>query len=176
MKSVKGFTMVELLVVISIISILAVIGTVVFQGITKGARDSKRVADLQQIGKTLQMFYYQHGRFPITGGAPSWDEHWVLFSACLESGTGCGFTPTNFTPVMYKVPQDPQDDPGTLSDSDPTYYTGWEGRTTENYLLRVRLENSNHFALSQDADGGWRTAVDGGCDDPYYCLKYNWPW
>ena len=172
----RGFTLIELLVVISIIGFLATFALVSLNSARVKARDSKRVSDFRQIQSALELFYDSQGRYPITPGGPTWDDHWEYFQECLETGNNCGFTTTSYQPVIAKVPNDPLDNPTTSSDSDPTYYTGWEGRTPQNYILRAYLEDSNNSALKTDADGGWRSAGDGGCNDPWYCIKYNWPY
>ena len=48
-----GFTLVELIVVITIIAILSAIGMVSFSGYSSGARDSTRVEDLTNMQKSL---------------------------------------------------------------------------------------------------------------------------
>ncbi len=63
-NQVKGFTLVELLIVISIIAILSVIGITVFSGIQKGARDARRKADIDSIAKAYEVKYSAIGTYP----------------------------------------------------------------------------------------------------------------
>lgn len=53
----KGFTLVELLIVISIISILAVISSAVYSNMTSGANDARRVSDINAIASALETKY-----------------------------------------------------------------------------------------------------------------------
>jgi len=64
MRKQKGFTLLELLVVITIIGILA--GVVVLNSI-KGAaraRDARRIQEVFQISRALQMYYSEKGKYP----------------------------------------------------------------------------------------------------------------
>lgn len=70
----KGFTIVELLIVIVVIAILAAISIVAYNGIQERARDSQRVQDVKTIAKALEMYYLDNNTFPS--------------SACTL-GTGC---------------------------------------------------------------------------------------
>lgn len=53
----KGFTLVELLVVITIIAILSVIGITIFTGVQKSARDAKRRGDVDSIAKAMEVHF-----------------------------------------------------------------------------------------------------------------------
>lgn len=51
----QGFTLVELLVVLTILILLAIAGMVLFMGTQKGARDAKRKGDIDAIANVLEV-------------------------------------------------------------------------------------------------------------------------
>lgn len=53
MKATKGFTLVELIVVITILAILATIGFLSLQGYTQDAKETKTVANLRTVASSL---------------------------------------------------------------------------------------------------------------------------
>lgn len=63
-KSYRGFSIIELLVVIAIIGLMSSIALVAVTGIRAKARDARRISDLSQISKAMNIFYQQYGRYP----------------------------------------------------------------------------------------------------------------
>jgi len=57
MKNKKGFTLLEILVVIGIIAILVTMGISSYTTAQRKARDAKRRSDLQSIGNALEQYY-----------------------------------------------------------------------------------------------------------------------
>ncbi len=64
-ESKKGFTILELLVSIAIIAVLTAVVLVTVSGIKEKSRDDKRVSDMREIAKALNLYSNNHGRFPI---------------------------------------------------------------------------------------------------------------
>jgi len=62
----KGFTIVELLIVIVVIAILATLVIVTFTGIQQKARDSQRQTDINALDSHVEAFYAQNGAYPTT--------------------------------------------------------------------------------------------------------------
>lgn len=116
-KNPAGFTLVELLIVISIIGILSTLVMSNFVGIRQRARDGQRKSDIVQIQSALEFYRSDVGSYP----APP-------LPACGTSLTGG----SPVTTYMKKVPCDP------LTNSLYTYSV--VGNT---YTLRVCLENVN---------------------------------
>lgn len=73
----KAFTLVELLVVVTIIAILSVTAYMAMGGQTIKARDSKRIEDLSTIQTAFELYFVEFGRYPKTlesglATAPDW--------------------------------------------------------------------------------------------------------
>lgn len=62
----KGFTLLELLVVVAIIGILGAIAAVSFGNARSKARDTKRIGDMRSVVSALGVFYDEAGGYPAT--------------------------------------------------------------------------------------------------------------
>lgn len=65
-KQSKGFTIVELLIVIVVIGILAGLVITTYNGIQQKARNTERTTDLKTFQSQLEAFYASNGRYPST--------------------------------------------------------------------------------------------------------------
>lgn len=63
-KKSSGFTLIELMVVVAIISILASVGIAVYSGAQKKARDSKRQQEIIEIQKAIEQYYAIKSIYP----------------------------------------------------------------------------------------------------------------
>ena len=68
-KAQKGFTIIELLIVIAIIAILALLVLNNFQGAQAKARDQQRTTDINNIHSKLEEFYNENNYYPNTFSA-----------------------------------------------------------------------------------------------------------
>lgn len=76
LKNEKGFTIVELLIVIVVIGILAAIVTVAYQGVTNRAKSSKSSGLASSVMKKAEAYAAEEGTYPtaitqLTGAASS---------------------------------------------------------------------------------------------------------
>src|SRR3990167_4460210 len=82
-SSKKGFTLVELLIAISIIAIISAVGITSYSQAQKLGRDFKRKQDLRSIATALELFHQKYKRYPCTGTAVHWENSltpasWIL--------------------------------------------------------------------------------------------------
>lgn len=96
-NSSKGFTLVELLVVISILAILGVIGMTIFSGTQKGARDAKRKEDIVALSNAMEA-----NRDAQTGYLTSVQAGWFADGAVPKTPSGTAdYTTTGITTSTY---------------------------------------------------------------------------
>ena len=168
-KSMSGFTIVELLIVIVVIAILAAITITIFQGVSARARDSKRKSDVALIAKKLKLYSIDNSNMFETG------------SGCASSGNGNGFFnfenggtyPLSMNTCMKNA--------GILSTDivDPSGLTTCAGLTCEAYMKYTCTEGSERATYvyahletvaqtATDTDSTCAPAIDTGQGINYF--------
>lgn len=141
----KGFTLVELLVSISIIAVLSVIGITAYSGVQARARDTKRMEDLRQIQAALETYHNKIGSYPNTD--------WVTSRG---GGTWLPGLNSIYLPTMPSDPKNicaantiPRDDSKCFVYA--YYSNSWCGLSGagDSYILSTRLEAHPDSDLSQ---------------------------
>lgn len=94
----KGFTIVELLVVIVIIGILAAITIVSYTGVTQKANEASIKSDLANSIKKLNMFYAEHGVYPQDLDANKCPTIPADTNYCLKANSGATLTYSSSSP------------------------------------------------------------------------------
>ena len=93
-KLQRAFTLVELLVVITIIGILASIGLTAFSSSQARTRDAKRKSDLKSISSALELFYSDYERYP---GSDNGAISACSYSSNNGTGTDCSWGSSTFS-------------------------------------------------------------------------------
>jgi len=88
----KGFTLVELLVVIAVVGLLAAIALFSIDGIKSKSRDTRRVADIKSIQEGLAMYHNDNQSYPIFDGYITGSD---VVSAGLKSDGGMNGAPVD---------------------------------------------------------------------------------
>jgi prepilin-type N-terminal cleavage/methylation domain-containing protein len=105
-KLESGFTLIELLVVITIIGLMASIALAGLNRARISARDTKRIADIQQVQKALALYLLNNNAYPPIeneGSCGGWD------TASID-GDGDGkfwIEGLEDTGIIRKMPRDP---------------------------------------------------------------------
>ena len=139
----KGFTLAELLIVISIIGILSTIIIVNISSARAKARDARRKSDLKTIQSAVEIYANANkGKYP--------QGDWNAMSQALISGE-----------YASSVPTDPLPASNTSCDGEKCEYsyanTLCNGTTTEpqyHYSLRAKLERKNDSELKDCGQAG----------------------
>ncbi|MBU0727688.1 prepilin-type N-terminal cleavage/methylation domain-containing protein [Patescibacteria group bacterium] len=129
-KNNKGFSLVELLVVVTIIAILSVTAYMALGGQTVKAKNSKRLQDLSTIQSALEVYFIEFSEYPST--------------TPLTSGSAAGEIPRKY---LSEVPVDPEG---------PNYYYWTDGAT---YILGASLQLTDADAAASHIVGNSESTV-----------------
>lgn len=151
-NSTLGFTLVELLVVISILGILATIGLVVFNSAQVRSRDTARKSDLRQIANALELFYTDYGYYPPVSGSGGQIMACPFTSLAVNTACtwGSGQLTDSKTVYLKTVPADP-------SSPKINYYyrtVSIETSPRQGFQLYAHLENSEDTKACIGGDCG----------------------
>lgn len=94
-KQNKGFTLIELMVVILIIAVLGAMGMVAYGQANKSARDGKRKADIESIRQALILYRTENGCYPASHNSivPTYIS--TMPTDPQPSSYSYGYSPTN---------------------------------------------------------------------------------
>lgn len=165
-KNLRGFSLVELLVVITIIAILSVVAYTAIGGQTIKAKNSRRLQDTNTIQQALELYFVKHSSYPVD---------------LADMGKG----------IISKIPQDPVTKANyTYCRTDQACQTEATGnQSAKAYILGATLEEEDlsipqkayMVGNSDDYDIVGYTASGSGCNlietnpESTTCFPYLFP-
>ena len=173
--SESGFTLMELLISVAIISLLSSVVLASISGARASARDAQRIQQVNQIQQALEMFYNDNGHYPKIKHVLT-EESNDPEPNCGHNGRWCELE-NKLSPYIDNLPKDePRDD---------TYYYMYYSSPGDNYQtygVGAKLENNDDQAATDDGgfypsskntDGFQFTAYEVGSMVSYCMSKYN---
>ena len=145
----KGFTLVELLVVITIIAILSVTAFMTLGGETVKARDSKRKQDLSLIQNALEIYFINETGYP---------------SDPLTIGDGAGLIDKKY---LSEIPTDPRGMTYKYAKSGSTYLivaTLEDDGVPANYEAYMIGNGEDLFNVTSGINGNTCDTIPATCD------------
>ena len=148
-----GFTLLELLIVMLLISLLAGIGGLTYTNTQKSGRDSKRLADLKRLQSALDLYYADNHTYPeLSSDCSSGD-----WKDASDLGV---FLITSEIKYTEYIPTDPG------PETTPYKYcaSGCSDGKCLCYCLSAQMEKAENEAV----EGECGTTYDSGHENGYY--------
>ena len=138
-NKIKGFTLLELIVVIAIIAILAVIALPSFTSSLAKARDARKIADVRTIHSEISAYYAGIATSTVHSQTtiPTIDSNGKVTAPAAATTT---------LQTIYNAMNRPI--PAIVKSSEIAYYS-YDSNTK--YYISVKLENSDSSALTSSA-------------------------
>ncbi|HLC94551.1 MAG TPA: type II secretion system protein [Patescibacteria group bacterium] len=138
-QKTRGFTLLEILIVASIIMLLAVAGVVSYSSLNRSSRDARRKSDIEQMRAAFEQWRSDYGSYP---------------SVTVDCSVTSGLVSGSIT-YLATIPKDPQC-------TTRSYY--YVTAAKADYVIAAALEIPPSPASCVSLPGG--ISVVGQCDDP----------
>lgn len=173
-RSVTGFTIVELLIVIVVIAILATISIVAYTGVQARARDSMQIDKVSKIARALEFYKFDNNQYPPIEDGSSAE------TSCGSQTENWGHCDRMKQLADYLAPYmtiDPVSMSSSTSGNLGYYYNSSYTNGFQSYGLYVNLNGSG----GQNDGGYYSNAYEVGTDPAYCMSKYTgtsarWGW
>lgn len=158
----RAFTLIELMITITIMAVVISIGTLVFMEAQKSARDSNRKQDLHALQVALELFFQRNGRYPCidtVGDDSDWQkspnqdapasEKWWIIDGCSAETVKLDIAYISQMPIDPKnnnqLPWETEDSFSYAywSSEDLSAFTGCPSGKGQYYILATRLERES---------------------------------
>jgi type II secretion system protein G len=169
--SYHGFTLLELLAVITIIGVLATLALFGVNDSLKRGRDSRRISDLQSIRAALEQYYLDNGTYPASPCGVDCNGYHLSCQATW------GTLGTELAPYLQNLPKDPKTSScgGPWTDNFFNYAYGNVFTNPPQYDLTAQLESKRNPERCEvknwrfySDDRAWCTAHGGQYSNQVY--------
>lgn len=129
----KGFTLIEVLLVVLIMGILMTVSIYTWSSVSKRSRNNVRKSDTERIRGVLQQYYTTNRAYPVLNSG-------AFIADCQLNQD------TKFTALLSSVPQDPSHKTGSCSAADQRgsyLYLAPSGAFPNQFALGATLETSD---------------------------------
>ncbi len=156
----KGFTLIEILIVVAIIAILASIVLVGLGPTQQSGRDARRLSDLHEVQNALELYYNKCGFYPSGAANPDCPAAANL-ATYTDMSTALSGSPSTGGGA---IPNDPTSGRAYYYES----FSDSSGNAAVTYTLGATLENSNNSVWNGYTAPANTPGIS--CDKPNYCL------
>ncbi len=189
LRNRKGFTLIEILVVVAIVAVLSAIVVVGLGPARRQGRDARRITDIKQVQAALELYYNRYGHYPDSVALTPVDSNYAkpdpVTTPCttpivppadggVAGGAGWGAVQGELICAGVSISA-VADDPSPAQH----YIYDTVGKTADTYpakyILGAQLEDAGNPALTGSGDLDNAQGDDSmGCGDannPIYCIS-----
>lgn len=175
LRAIRGFTILEIMIVVAIIGIILTIGITSYNGYQTRTRDTTREANAKIITSALEQYHNQHGSYPNVG---------TMIGSTAEKATALAKT-LNIDPKILLTPSAPSNVVNSIvnfatnpdstmadvfryegldDDGDPSY-ADCKSETITDYISTIRLAVEGYekplcysfkFSYKQESSNSWK--------------------